>query len=173
MRASYDGPERTGGLDETELRAVEDALAAHRALIERKNTVLKTIAAAGRLDGELEARIRALDDRHHLEDLYLPFRPKRRTRAGIARERGLECWLSLETLMGCGVGICNGCPVTTRGDGPMGAWPNAKCCVEGPVFSIEAITLEGPGERHGSPRHDPATREPEAEHEPQRGRSGN
>jgi hypothetical protein len=43
--------------------------------------------------------------------------------------------------MGCGVGICNGCVVPTRPDGPMGAWPNAKCCVEGPVFSIEAITV--------------------------------
>jgi dihydroorotate dehydrogenase electron transfer subunit len=60
-----------------------------------------------------------------------------------ARERGLACWLSLETLMGCGVGICNGCPIPTVPDGPLGAWPNAKCCVEGPVFSTEAITLHG------------------------------
>ena len=59
----------------------------------------------------------------------------------LARERELACWLSLETLMGCGVGICNGCPVETRPDGPMGAWPNAKCCVEGPVFSTDAITI--------------------------------
>jgi dihydroorotate dehydrogenase electron transfer subunit len=61
--------------------------------------------------------------------------------AHIAVERGLECWLSLETLMGCGVGICNGCPVETNPDGALGAWPNAKCCVEGPVFSREAIRL--------------------------------
>jgi dihydroorotate dehydrogenase electron transfer subunit len=59
----------------------------------------------------------------------------------LADERGLACWLSLETLMGCGVGICNGCPVPTRPDGPLGAWPNAKCCVEGPVFSTRAVTL--------------------------------
>lgn len=59
----------------------------------------------------------------------------------LARERDLSCWLSLETFMGCGVGICNGCPVMTVPDGPMGAWPNAKCCVEGPVFSIEQVTL--------------------------------
>jgi hypothetical protein len=51
--------------------------------------------------------------------------------------------------MGCGVGICNGCPVPTRPDGPLGAWPNAKCCVEGPVFSVDAIALAG-GE-HGAP----------------------
>lgn len=61
----------------------------------------------------------------------------------LARSRGLSCWLSLETLMGCGVGICNGCPVPTRPDGPMGAWPNAKCCVEGPVFSVADVTLTG------------------------------
>lgn len=61
----------------------------------------------------------------------------------LARERKLECWLSLETLMGCGVGICNGCPVPTVPDGPMGKWSNAKCCVEGPVFSTSAVTLCG------------------------------
>jgi dihydroorotate dehydrogenase electron transfer subunit len=59
----------------------------------------------------------------------------------LAREHELPCWLSLETLMGCGVGICNGCPVPTLPGGPMGEWPNAKCCVEGPVFSIDAVTL--------------------------------
>ena len=63
-------------------------------------------------------------------------------------KRGLSCWLSLETLMGCGVGICNGCPVPTRSEGPLGAWPNAKCCVEGPVFSTEAVSLLGPKDCH-------------------------
>lgn len=61
----------------------------------------------------------------------------------LARERALECWLSLESVMGCGVGICNGCPVPTVPEGPMGKWPNAKCCVEGPVFKTDAITLVG------------------------------
>ena len=60
---------------------------------------------------------------------------------GHARKHELECWLSLETLMGCGVGICNGCPVPTLPEGPLGSWPNAKCCVEGPVFKTDAITL--------------------------------
>lgn len=63
----------------------------------------------------------------------------------FARARGLAAWLSLETHMGCGVGICNGCPVPTRPEGPLGAWPNAKCCVEGPVFSLDAITLSSSG----------------------------
>lgn len=59
----------------------------------------------------------------------------------LAEGRRLAAWLSLETPMGCGVGICNGCPVPTRPEGPLGAWPNAKCCVEGPVFSTAAIRL--------------------------------
>lgn len=58
-----------------------------------------------------------------------------------ARANDLDCWLSLETLMGCGVGICNGCPVPTLPDGAFGDWSNAKCCVEGPVFSVRDVTL--------------------------------
>ncbi len=61
----------------------------------------------------------------------------------LAVERELDCWLSLESLMGCGVGICNGCPVPTEPEGPLGAWPNAKCCVEGPVFEARAIASCG------------------------------
>ncbi len=59
----------------------------------------------------------------------------------FADERKLECWLSLETMMGCGVGICNACPVPTKPDGPRGAWPNVKCCVEGPVLKTDEIAL--------------------------------
>jgi len=59
----------------------------------------------------------------------------------LAHARGLDCWLSLETLMGCGVGICNGCPVVTREGGRFGDWSNAKCCVEGPVFSARDVVL--------------------------------
>lgn len=54
---------------------------------------------------------------------------------------GVDAWLSLEELMGCGVGICNGCPVPTREGGPLDGWGNAKCCVEGPVFDVREITL--------------------------------
>jgi len=82
--------------------------------------------------GELPERVR-----------FLTCGPERMMEAvgAVAEERGLPCWYSLETLMGCGVGICNGCPVPTRGGGPLGAWPNAKCCVEGPVFSAAAVTI--------------------------------
>ncbi|MFT7669285.1 MAG: dihydroorotate dehydrogenase electron transfer subunit [Planctomycetota bacterium] len=59
----------------------------------------------------------------------------------LAQSKDLPAWLSLESYMGCGVGICNGCVVSTRPDGPLAAWPNAKCCVEGPVFESRAVAL--------------------------------
>jgi len=61
--------------------------------------------------------------------------------AHLAREHGLECWLSFETLMGCGVGICNGCAVMTDPAGALASWPVAKCCVEGPVFRAADVTF--------------------------------
>lgn len=82
--------ERTGGLDESELRSVEDLLTHARELAERKDTILKTIEEQGKLDGGLKARILACKDRKDLEELYLPYKPRRRTRATQARERGLE-----------------------------------------------------------------------------------
>jgi len=59
--------------------------------------------------------------------------------ADFARARELDAWLSLETYMGCGFGVCNGCPVPTEPDGPLGAWPYAKTCTEGPVFPLSTI----------------------------------
>jgi uncharacterized protein len=82
--------EATGELDETQIRAVQERLAYLRALQARKETVLASIADQGKLTPELEAAIRAATVRQEVEDLYLPYRPKRRTRATIARERGLE-----------------------------------------------------------------------------------
>ena len=82
--------ERTGGLDEAALRSVEDAITYARELAERKNTILKTIRDQGRLDDPLRDTILKCRDKLALEELYLPYKPKRRTRAAIARERGLE-----------------------------------------------------------------------------------
>ena len=82
--------ERTGGLDEAVLRAIEDAIDTLRELIERKNTVLRTIAEQGKLDAPLREKILACREKKELEEIYLPYKPKRRTRAAIARERGLE-----------------------------------------------------------------------------------
>ena len=104
-------------------------------------------------DGSHGRRGNVLDLLAHLQDAgevpravrLLACGPERMLEAveHFAHARGLECWLSLETVMGCGVGICNGCPVATLPDGPRGAWPNAKCCVEGPVFSTAEVTLLG------------------------------
>ena len=82
--------ERTGGLDETALRALEDAIGYFRELAERKTTVLKTIQEQGKLDEALRRQILACRDKKLLEEIYLPYKPKRRTRATIARQRGLE-----------------------------------------------------------------------------------
>ena len=82
--------EATGNLDEVQIRSIEEQLAYFRELVSRKATVLETIAGQGKLTDELKARIEATLDRNVLEDLYLPFKPKRRTKAIIAREQGLE-----------------------------------------------------------------------------------
>jgi uncharacterized protein len=82
--------EVTGGLDEEQLRQVEARLGYLRRLAERKSTVLKSIEEQGKLTPELAADFEAAATLQAVEDLYLPFKPKRRTRATIARERGLE-----------------------------------------------------------------------------------
>ena len=82
--------ESTQGLDEVALRAIEDALEKNAALAARKETVLKTIAEQGLLTDALRATIERCSDLQTLEAIYLPYKPKRRTRATIARERGLQ-----------------------------------------------------------------------------------
>ncbi len=82
--------EATGNLDEVQIRDIEEKLAYFRELVARRETILSSIAEQGKLTDELKARILATLDRTELEDLYLPWRPKRRTKATIARERGLE-----------------------------------------------------------------------------------
>ena len=82
--------EATGTLDDAQLRALEERLRYLRELDERREAIRKEIIAQGKLTDELEAQIRAADSKARLEDLYLPYKPKRRTRAQIAREAGLE-----------------------------------------------------------------------------------
>jgi uncharacterized protein len=82
--------EATGNLDEVQIRDIEEKLAYFRDLTERRATILASIAEQGKLTDELKARIEATLDKNELEDLYLPYRPKRRTKATIAREKGLE-----------------------------------------------------------------------------------
>jgi uncharacterized protein len=82
--------EATGALDDTQLRGLEERLRYLRELEERRKAILDSIRAQGKLDAALEAQIGAADTKARLEDIYLPYKPKRRTKAQIARENGLE-----------------------------------------------------------------------------------
>jgi uncharacterized protein len=82
--------ERTGGLDDTQLRKLADRLTYLRDLEERRATVLRTIEGQGKLTPDLARAIHAAETKVDLEDLYAPYKPKRRTKAQIAREAGLE-----------------------------------------------------------------------------------
>ena len=82
--------EVTGGLDDTQLRTMEERLRYLRELEERRGVILKSISDQEKLTPELEKDILSADTKTRLEDLYLPYKPKRRTKAQIAREAGLE-----------------------------------------------------------------------------------
>ncbi len=95
--------ERTGNLNEVTIREIQLRVQRLRELADRKETILKAIEAQGKLTPDLAAAIRAADNPKRLEDLYLPFKPKKRTKASDARERGLEplafrIWTRDETL---------------------------------------------------------------------------
>lgn len=82
--------EATGGLDDTQLRDLQEQLIYQRELEERRAAILTALSESGKLTDELERDIWGADTKQRLEDLYLPYKPKRRTRAQIAREAGLE-----------------------------------------------------------------------------------
>ncbi len=91
--------DQTGGLDEEKVRAIQTRLAKLRLLAERKQTILRTIEAQGKLTEKLAKQIQSASTTKRLEDLYLPFRPKKQTLATLARSRGLEL-LAQEILTG-------------------------------------------------------------------------
>ena len=82
--------ERTGGLDEVQITAISNRLEQLQEIAKRKDTVVKTITEQGKMTPELEKRINDCWESTVLEDIYLPYKPKRRTRAQVAREQGLE-----------------------------------------------------------------------------------
>jgi uncharacterized protein len=82
--------EVTGALDDAQLRTLEERLNYLRELEERRTAILNSVREQGKLDASLEAAILAADSKGRLEDIYLPFKPKRRTKAEIAKEAGLE-----------------------------------------------------------------------------------
>src|SRR5439155_2358195 len=82
--------ERTGGLNEDVIRKIQGRVEQLRQLAERKQTILKSIEGQGKLTDELRTAILSADTSKRLEDLYLPYKPKKRSLATVARERGLE-----------------------------------------------------------------------------------
>ena len=82
--------ERTGGLDEVQIAAISDRFDKLQEIQKRKETVVKTITDLDKMTPDLQKRIDACWDATELEDIYLPYKPKRRTRAQVAREQGLE-----------------------------------------------------------------------------------
>lgn len=82
--------ERTGGLNEVQIAQISDLNEKLKETAKRKETILKTISELGKLTPELKSRINECWNATELEDIYLPYRPKRRTRAQVAREQGLE-----------------------------------------------------------------------------------
>src|SRR5436305_6174925 len=79
-----------GNLDEVQIRDIQEKLEYFRELEDRRQTILASISEQGKLTPELQAKIEAALEKAELEDLYLPYKPKRRTKASIAREKGLE-----------------------------------------------------------------------------------
>lgn len=84
--------EVTGGLDDTQLRNLESRLGYLRELEDRRQVIIKSITEQGKLTAELEAAIKDADSKTRLEDLYLPYKPKRRTKGQIAIEAVLSHW---------------------------------------------------------------------------------
>ena len=82
--------DQTGGMDEEQIRAIQESASRLRQLADRKQTILRSIEAQGKATPELRALVEAADTMKRLEDLYLPYKPKKQTLATIARERGLE-----------------------------------------------------------------------------------
>lgn len=118
--------EVTGGLDDTQLRALETRLHYLRELEDRKATVLEAIEAQGKLTDELRAEILKVETKARLEDLYLPYKTKRRTKAAIAREAGLEPLA--EQLLAGGVTVD---PAELAADFVTEGFDDASACLTG------------------------------------------
>ena len=127
--------EVTGGLDDTQLRLLEERLGYLRALEQRRAAVLESIEEQGKLTEALRAAIGAAETRQRLEDLYAPYKPKRRTKAMIAREAGLEALadalLADPTLVPEEAAAAYLRPAFTAPDGENPGVPDAKAALEG------------------------------------------
>jgi uncharacterized protein len=121
--------EQTGELDEVQIRAVEEQFTYFCELEERRSTVLKSIEEQGKLTPELRQRIESTRQKTELEDLYLPYKPKRRTKATIARERGLEPLADIMAAQELTVGTAEGAAVPFID--PAKEIPDAAAALEG------------------------------------------
>ena len=109
--------EATGTLDEVAVAAIRDRLERLRELDKRREAILASLEERGLLDDELRAKIDGAETLGVLEDIYLPYRPKRRTRATIAREKGLEPLADLVFAQGAGDPAARGRGLRRRGEG--------------------------------------------------------
>jgi uncharacterized protein len=127
--------EVTGGLDDTQLRTLEERLGYLRELEERRTAILASITEQGKLTPQLQGEIEGAETKQRLEDLYLPYKPKRRTKAMIAREAGLEplalALLADPTLDPEAEGAKYLRPAFTAPDGENPGVPDVKAALEG------------------------------------------
>ena len=148
--------ERTGNLDEVQITDISELYDRLKELAKRKETILKTIREQGKLTTALEAKIQSCMDATELEDIYLPYKPKRRTRAQIAREQGLEP-LALEIMSvaassnpSVGRRTALSCLSEKERDKLASAWQEYQGGTKGSLFAREHIDistlLEGLGE---------------------------
>ena len=111
--------EATGGLDDAQLRLLDERLGYLRELEERRTAVIASVTEQGKLTDELHAQLLSAETKSRLEDVYLPFKPKRRTKAMIAREAGLEPLASAADLPGYDIGGWNGLMTTAGTPAPI------------------------------------------------------
>ncbi|MEO8166321.1 MAG: Tex-like N-terminal domain-containing protein, partial [Betaproteobacteria bacterium] len=127
--------EATGGLDDTQLRTFEERLTYLRELEERRATILASIEEQGKLTPQLKNEVEGADTKQRLEDLYLPYKPKRRTKAQIAREAGLDALaakLLADPALDPSVEAANYLkPAFTAADGENPGVPDVKAALDG------------------------------------------
>ncbi len=141
--------EATGALDEVQITAVRDRLEQLAELDKRREAVMKSLAERDLLTGELKASLEAAETLTRVEDLYLPFRPKRRTRASIAVERGLEPLADLLLEASAGASACPD-PFTEAGRfvDPDKGVPDAEAALGGARDIVAEKATEDPRARH-------------------------
>ena len=147
--------EATGGLDEVQVGAVRDQLERLNALEARKRTVRSAIEAAGKMTGALSAQLDDCWDGDELEDLYLPYKPKRRTRAAAAREKGLEPLAAL-LMRAATAASPSGWPTVSSGArSPTGNKRSPEPAISWPSGSRKTPQGPGSGPRGVCPRGGP------------------